>query len=130
VRSVSVGNTILQNTLQGAVNSGQLPGVNIASVITAGASGFRKVVSAEALPALLIVYNNALQKVFVAAIAMCGLAAVASCLMEWRNVKDKRKADEEEAMNAAMHRAELEKKILDSHRKSTMSGAILADDGE
>lgn len=119
---VSVGNTILQNTLQDAVDSGELPGVNFGSVITAGASGLRNVVSADALPALLDVYNNALQKVFIAAIPMCGLACVASCFMEWRNVKDKRKADEEEAMKAAKRRAELEKKILESHRKSTMSG--------
>ena len=119
---VSVGNTILQNTLQDAVNHGELPGVNLSAVVSAGASELRNVVSSSELPALLNVYNSALQKVFIAATTMCGLACLASCFMEWRNVKDKRKADEEEATKAAKHRAELEKRILDSHRKSTMSG--------
>ncbi|KAG0645906.1 Roquefortine meleagrin synthesis T [Hyphodiscus hymeniophilus] len=127
---VSVGNTILQHTLQSAVDSGKLPGVNLTSVITAGASGIRNVVSAEALPALLHVYNSALQKVFLAAIPMCGLACVASCFMEWRSVKDKRNADEEEARKAAQHRAKLEKSILDSHRKSTVSGNSISNELE
>ena len=118
---VSIGNTILQNTLQDAVNSGELPGVSVSAVINAGASGLRKVVDSGELPALLVVYNNALQKVFIAAIPMCGLACLCSCFMEWRNVKDERRSDEEQAIKAAKHRAELEKTILDSHRKSNMS---------
>jgi hypothetical protein len=119
---VSVGNTILLNTLQDAVNSDELPGVSVAAVISVGASGLRKIVDPSELSALLDVYNHALQKVFIAAIPMCGLACLGSCFMEWRNVNDKRKADEEQAMNATKLRAELEKRILDSHRKSTMSG--------
>lgn len=118
---VSVGNTILQNTLQDAVDKGELPGVNVGSIISAGASGLRNVVSSNELPALLDVYNHALQKVFIAAIPMCGLACLASCFMEWRNVKGTRKADEEEGSKAAKHRAELEKRILESHRESTIS---------
>ena len=119
---VSVGNTILQNTLQEAVNSGGLPGVDLGAVNSAGASGLRNIVDPSELPALLEVYNNALQKVFIAAVPMCGLACFASCFMEWRNVKDKRKSDEEEATRAAKHRAELEKQILESHRKPAVSG--------
>jgi hypothetical protein len=118
---VSIGNTILQNTLQSAANSGEIPGIDIDSIITAGASGLRDVVDASLLPALLIVYNNALQKVFIAAIPMCGLACVFSCFMEWRNVKDKRRSEEEGALKAAQRRSDLKKRILMSPRTSSNS---------
>ena len=119
---VFVRNMIPQNTLQDVVDSGELPGIIIAFVITAGASGRRNVVGADALPVWLEVYNSALEKVFIASIPMCGLACGASCFMEWRNVKDKRKVDYEDAIQVAKHRTDLEKKISESHRKSTMSG--------
>ncbi|TGO86490.1 hypothetical protein BPOR_0299g00060 [Botrytis porri] len=84
---VSVGNTILQNQLKGSYESGQLPGVNIQAVLDAGATGFRFVVDADQLPALLEVYNGALQKVFIAAIPVTGLAFLSSLFLEWKSVK-------------------------------------------
>ncbi|CZR52547.1 related to major facilitator (MFS1) transporter [Phialocephala subalpina] len=117
---VSVGNTILQNTLLSSASS--LPGVDIRAVIDAGASDFRNHVTAEQLPGLLNVYNNALHNVFIAAIPMAGLAIFACCGMEWRNVKDSKKADEESVKKAMGKRGEIEKAILDAHRKSATSG--------
>ncbi|KAF7945096.1 hypothetical protein EAE96_009876 [Botrytis aclada] len=84
---VSVGNTILQNQLKASYDSGQLPGVNIQAVLDAGATGFRSVVDADQLPALLEVYNGALQKVFIAAIPVTGLAFISSLFLEWKSVK-------------------------------------------
>ncbi|KAM0151564.1 hypothetical protein ACHAPG_008151 [Botrytis cinerea] len=84
---VSVGNTILQNQLKASYDSGQLPGVNIQAVLDAGATGFRSVVDADQLPALLEVYNGALHKVFIAAIPVTGLAFVSSLFLEWKSVK-------------------------------------------
>ncbi|KAK6598220.1 major facilitator superfamily transporter [Botrytis cinerea] len=84
---VSVGNTILQNQLKASYDSGQLPGVNIQAVLDAGATGFRSVVDADQLPALLEVYNGALQKVFIAAIPVTGLAFASSLFLEWKSVK-------------------------------------------
>ncbi|KAF8852927.1 major facilitator superfamily transporter [Acephala macrosclerotiorum] len=117
---VSVGNTILQNALLDAASS--LPGVDMQAVIDAGASDFRSHVTAEQLPGLLNVYNDALRKVFIAAIPMAGLAVFACCGMEWRSVKDNRKTDEESTKKAIEKREEIEKAILDAHRKSVMSG--------
>jgi len=119
---VSVGNTILQNTLRAASNNNELPGVDIQAVIDAGAADFRKHVSATQLPALLNVYNDALRKCFIAAIPMAGLGVVACLFMEKRNVKDKRKSDEEEARKAAKARAEIEREIITASRMSTMTG--------
>lgn len=114
---VSVGNTILQNTLIDA----HIPGVDIQEVIDAGAADFRSHVTPEQLPELLRVYNSALQKVFTAAIPMAGLAVVACCFLEWRNVKDQNKKDLESAAKARGKREETEKAILERHRMSTMT---------
>ncbi|KAH7357258.1 major facilitator superfamily domain-containing protein, partial [Rhexocercosporidium sp. MPI-PUGE-AT-0058] len=115
---VSVGNTILQNTLIAA----HIPGVDIQAVIDAGAADFRNYVSAEHLPELLDVYNDALRKVFTAAIPMAGLAVVACCFLEWRNVKDQNKKDLESAAKARGKREETEKAILEIHRHNAVSG--------
>lgn len=82
---ISVGNAILINhlTSEGA----NLQGVDIAAVIRAGASGLRDLVPVDMLPALLEVYNDALDKVFLVAIPLAGLSFLSSCLLEWRSVK-------------------------------------------
>ena len=87
---VSVGNNILQNRLDQAAAADRLPGIDIARVITAGATEFRNFVPENSLPALLIVYNSALQKVFMAAIPLCGLAFVVSLGIEFKSVKQKK----------------------------------------
>ena len=84
---ISVGNSILQNELRSASNANLLPGVNIDEVIQKGATQFRSIVPAEALPQLIVVYNEALQKVFTAAIPVAGLACIAACFLEWKSVR-------------------------------------------
>ena len=86
---LSVGNSVFQSQLQKASDADALPGVDIQEVINAGAASFRTVVSADQLPALLEVYNRALQVVLTVAIPLGGLALVACCCMEWRSVKIK-----------------------------------------
>lgn len=87
---VSVGNSILQNGLLSAGTSNKLPGIDIQAVITAGATQFRSIVPRDALPALLIAYNSALQKVFIAAIPLSGMAFVAALGLEWKSVREKK----------------------------------------
>ena len=87
---VSVGNNILQNILDQASAGKNLPGIDVKAVIAAGATQFRSIVPTESLPALLIAYNYALQKVFIAAIPLSGLAFVIAFGLEWRSVRDKR----------------------------------------
>lgn len=87
---VSVGNNILQNTLNEASATNELPGVDVKAVITAGATQFRSIVPATTLPALLVVYNTALRKVFTCAIPLSGLAFFASFFLEWKSVRDKK----------------------------------------
>ena len=97
---VFVGNSILQNRLTAASVANQLPGVDIATVISAGATQFRSIVPADVLPALLVVYNDALEKVFICAIPLCGLACIAALNLEWRSVKTKKATLEAAISNA------------------------------
>jgi MFS family permease len=112
---VSVGNTILQNDLLSASQHNKLPGVNIQAVIKGGASEFRKRVPPEAIPELVAIYVKALQKVFIAAIPMAGLAFIAALFLEWKSVKGRRQVDEE--AHARKGRAELERSIVQGHRR-------------
>lgn len=114
---VSVGNTILQNDLLSASHQDKLPGVNIQAVIKGGASEFRKRVPPEAIPKLVAVYAKALQKVFVAAIPMAGLAFVAALFLEWKSVTGRKLADEEAQEKKG--RADLERKIVSEQSKQT-----------
>jgi MFS family permease len=89
---ISIGNSILSNDLRRASLAKELPGIDIESVIAAGATQFRQTVPADSLPDVINVYNNALQKVFIAAIPLTGLAFVSTLLLEWRNVKAPRES--------------------------------------
>jgi hypothetical protein len=115
---VSVGNTILQNSLLSAADHNELPGVDIDAVITAGASSFRNVVPAEYLAPLLVVYNKALQKVFTAAIPMIGLAFISCLFLEWRSVTDKERLEDEEAYKRVQERKEKERRLVEAYRRS------------
>ena len=87
---VSVGNNILLNILNQATTEKALAGIDVKAVIAAGATQFRSVVPAESLPALLVAYNYALQKVFTTAIPLCGLAFIVAFGLEWKSVRDKK----------------------------------------
>lgn len=94
---VSAGNTILNGQLMKAAQENKLPGVNIAEVIAAGATRFRSTVPAHTLPAMISIYNGAIQKVLIACIATAGAAFISTLFLEWKSVKSKpdRKLDSE-----------------------------------
>jgi MFS family permease len=81
---VSIGNTVLLSNLRSHSLSLEGAGVDINVVIRAGATGFRRFVSGEALTVLLDAYNQALNRVFVMACALLGAAWFATCFMELR----------------------------------------------
>jgi hypothetical protein len=107
---VSVGNTILQNTLYAA----HIPGINIQTVVDDGAASFRDHLTPEQVSRLIVVYQVALQKVFIAAIPMAGLAVFSCACMEWRNVKDQDRADEEKMWKVRKRREDMERGLVDS----------------
>ena len=86
---VSVGNNVLQNMLNQASAGNALPGIDVKAVVTAGATQFRSIVPTESLRALLVAYNYALQRVFISAVPLSGLAFIVAFGLEWRSVRDK-----------------------------------------
>ncbi|KAI8624124.1 MFS general substrate transporter [Xylariaceae sp. FL1651] len=92
---ISVGNSVFQNRLEALVMgaSSELDGLDVRSIIDAGATAFRKLVSEEQLPLLIDLYNRALHDVLVVAIPLGGLAFVSCCFLEWKSVKPPPKTD-------------------------------------
>lgn len=87
---VSVGNSIFQKELMASLTRNPIQGVDVAEVISNGATAFRDLVPEDVLPAMLVVYNAALRKVFIATIPLAGLAFFTAFLLEWRSVKVKK----------------------------------------
>ena len=81
---VSIGNTLLLSSLRSHGPSLKEAGVDVDVVIRAGATGFRKFASGEALTVLLGAYNQALNRVVIMACALLGAAWFATCFMELR----------------------------------------------
>ena len=85
---VSAGNTILQNRLVNGGTAGVLAQIDVGEVVNAGATRFRDIVPEELLPAFLVLYNAALQKVFYLAVGSAGMAFLATLPMEWNSVRE------------------------------------------
>lgn len=125
---VSVGNNILQNMLDKASSAHEIPGVDVKAVIEAGATQFRSIVPAASLPALVIAYNSALQKVFIAAIPLSGLAFIAALGLEWKSVKDQ-KPTLEAALGPATEYSVKGESVEAAHSRRRSEGSYRTTDG-
>ncbi|OOF93451.1 hypothetical protein ASPCADRAFT_173225 [Aspergillus carbonarius ITEM 5010] len=85
---VSVAQNVFQNELH--QNLAKVPGVDAASVVQAGATMLREVVSADQLPAVLEAYNGAVTTTFYVGLAMGALSIVGALPIEWISVKGRK----------------------------------------
>ncbi|KAJ7152948.1 major facilitator superfamily domain-containing protein [Mycena filopes] len=85
---VSVGQNVFTNKLASGLAK-NVPGVNPAIVLSAGATSLRNSIDPQYLPAVLQVYNDALITAFYVSIAMACLSLVGALGMEWKSVKGK-----------------------------------------
>ncbi|KAJ7618232.1 putative HC-toxin efflux carrier [Mycena rosella] len=85
---ISVGQNVFTNKLVSGLAS-QVPGVNPAIVLSAGATSLRDSIDVQSLPAVLSVYNQALISAFYVSVAMACLSLVGSSAIEWKSVKGK-----------------------------------------
>lgn len=85
---LSIGNSIFQHQLLHATASRVLADMDIKKLIDGGAAAFRQQVPADMLPLVLEIYNKALIKVFTMTIPLGALAAIMSCFIEWKSVKE------------------------------------------
>lgn len=86
--SISIAQNIFANTLVKDIIK-NVPGVNPAAVVAAGATHVRDVVSAAQLPGVLKAYSHAVTSAFVLPIATSGLAFIVSLFIEWKSIKGK-----------------------------------------
>ena len=91
---VSVGNSVFQHQLMKASTANLLPGIDIKQVIAAGATAFRDLIPAEQLPAMIQVYNKAIQTVLIVPVPLGVLATLIACFIEMRSVKPPNANDE------------------------------------
>ena len=84
---VAIGNSVLRNKLENGLVAANLPGVAVVKVLAAGATEFRQLVPPKTLPAVLDIYNHALDTVFIIAIPTAAMGAICALGMEWKSLK-------------------------------------------
>ncbi|KAJ0108391.1 hypothetical protein J7T55_005368 [Diaporthe amygdali] len=89
---ISVANTIFDDRLVTEISS-RAPQVNPEAVIAAGATAFRKIVSADDLPGVVKAYAVSFDKTFYLAVAMSALCFFTSCGLGNNDVRVKQKVD-------------------------------------
>lgn len=87
--SISIAQNIFSNGLKTNLPK-YAPDVSADTVINAGATYLRKVISVADLPNVLKAYMVALQDAYVISIAVGGIATIVACFVEWKNVKGKK----------------------------------------
>ncbi|KAF8173806.1 major facilitator superfamily protein [Mycena galopus ATCC 62051] len=85
---VSVAQNVFTNKLKDGLAS-QVPGLNPAIVLSAGATSLRDAVDAQYLPAVISAYNDALVSGFYVSVAMACLSLSGALAIEWKSVKGK-----------------------------------------
>lgn len=98
---ISVANTIFDDSLESQIRS-RAPHVDPAALIAAGATGFRKVVSAEDLPAVVKSYAVSFDRTFYLAVALSALCLFTSLGMGNHDVRVKQKEKAEGQGEAAV----------------------------
>lgn len=88
---ICVSQSVFSNHLTDALQS--VPGIDTAAIIAAGATELSRVVPAESLRTVLIVYNDSLQKSFITVIAVAAAMVLPAAGMEWRSIKKNKTND-------------------------------------
>lgn len=92
---VSVGENLFLNNL--ATGLRDIPGLDVKTMVNAGATELRDAVPAQALKSVLSAYNHALMKTMTVAAAMSALSVFGAVCIEWKNIKKGEKKPVEEA---------------------------------
>ena len=87
---LSVGQNVLTSHLVSGM-SGLVGGLDPAVVVNTGATDLRGLVSAEQLPAVLEVYNEALRQVFLVSMGLASVTILGALGLEWKSVKKDKK---------------------------------------
>lgn len=86
---VSVSQNVFSNKLVEYVGD-YAPGLDPATVLSAGATSIQKIIPSEFLDGVTLAYNDALMQTFLVSAALAAVSIVGSGFMEWRSVKGKK----------------------------------------
>ncbi|KAK3634410.1 hypothetical protein LTR56_015289 [Elasticomyces elasticus] len=92
---LSASATIFTNSLRTFIVQ-LAPTADLDAILTAGATGFRKVISAEEVPGVLLAYAKSVDRVFYLCAALAALCLPFSFGLGWTNIK--KKAQEKKAV--------------------------------
>ena len=84
---VSIGQNIFSNELIDGLK--HVSGIEPSMVVKTGATELRNIVNSANINAVVSAYNSALDKVFIASLALACLSLIGSASMEWKNIKPK-----------------------------------------
>jgi len=87
--SISIAQNIFANGLKENLPK-YAPEVNVQTVVDAGATFLRRIVSPQSLPGVIKAYMVALSDAYTIAIAFGGLTTICACFVEWKSVKGKK----------------------------------------
>jgi ABC-type sulfate transport system permease component len=79
---------VLSNGLVNQISQ-RIPNIDAASIVAAGATGIRNLVSADQLPLVLEAYNQAVRNVFIIAVVTGCCGFIISFFFEWKSIKGK-----------------------------------------
>lgn len=82
----SVGQSIFYNQLSKHLPA--ISGIDVTAILKAGATQLARVVPMDKLAAVLVIYNDALQKTFYVPVAIGAAMIVPALTMEWRTIKE------------------------------------------
>jgi len=85
---LSASATIFTNSLRILIPK-YAPTANLEAIVVAGATGFRRVVTAEELPGVLLAYAKSVDRVFYLCAALAALCLPFSFGLGWTNIKAK-----------------------------------------
>lgn len=105
---LAVADTIFNTTLQHEVEK-VAPSAGVSTIIRAGATHFRALVTPEELPSMLMAYSNSVTRVFYLVVAISSIAVFTSLFMGWTDIRKKNKGPKKQALAATEQDAALEK---------------------
>ena len=94
---ISVGDTLFDTGL--TENLAKIPGIDIGSVASIGATDLKNLIPADILPEVLVAYNGALRHTFYLVTALTSCTIFGSLAMEWRTVKKEKPKQKPNALN-------------------------------
>jgi hypothetical protein len=85
---LAISQSLLSNGLVTEIQK-RVSNLDPATIVAAGATGIRNIVSPQELPLVLDAYNMAVRNVFIMGVVLGGSSFLAACAFEFKSIKGK-----------------------------------------